>query len=417
MEKKLPDNQQDKIYLWLLVFMSFTGVSLGTIGKAMLTPFHLLMSGMILVFLVSRQKYEYRIPLSLCLLATWIIIVNLLNYHSLRMTSFIYSMVYFIEFFVLFNLNLFVKHSTVKKAFVFILYAYGINLLIGATLLSFHLELPVIKEFIRSYTIVETGEARPMGFSTEPSYAGFILGVSYLCYNHLNEHNWNKEAKRLSIIYLVAVLLLKSAYGFLFLGLNLVDNWIWMYKKGSSAMRKLMLLSSIFLLVGSGFVFQKAGNESIQRIQTITQILTSAQWTVEKKMKKFQEADSSGFARIGPSYLLYVKRSTYSLNMWMGGGAGKAGIFLPKFLEGILVDEGVSIDAGIIPSFIIDYGLIGLGLLVLFLVTCFYNLSPIFWITFALIFPNANLNTQLFWYGTIAFLLVSNFKNNHSISS
>ncbi|RMF26188.1 MAG: hypothetical protein D6765_09280 [Bacteroidetes bacterium] len=397
-----------KATIWAIVLLAYTGISVGKLGKALLTPFHLYM-GLLIGYglLVSRKERNY-VHVSLLVLMLWVLVVNILQFPNIRYTSILYTFIYALEITILYNLMRRVDMDTILYSLKFILYSYCINLFLGFAFDTVGFRNPAILEIIRVHYAEGESHGRPMGFSTEPSYAAFILSASFLSYCHLRDHKWDRETMMLAGAYFMSIIFSKSAYGFIFVAVNLMDWALYIYGKGSKGLRGLFPLIAIVGSVGLGVVMANSENEVAQRLTKVSKVMFDPTVDSQKRMKKLQEADGSAFARIGPTYLLLTSDDSENLNLMMGAGAGAAGEFMAEFLAGIAVDEGTEkLDAGIIPAFIFDYGLIGFVLLWIFLINCFSGLPAPFWIMFFLIMPNANVNTQLLWFGISCFLFTS----------
>lgn len=411
-------NNIEKWTLALLIMMSFTGISVASLGKAVVTPFHLVMGAFIgYGILVSRKDKNYLFS-SLLVLLAYILFVNVIQFPNIRYTSILYTIVFGLELTILYNLMRRCRPKVMILACKIIIYAYLGNLFMGFVFDTVGFRNGTVLKFIRVYYSEGEHGGRPMGFSSEPSYAAFIISVAFLCYSHLRDHILDKEMAKLAIKLFLCIIFSKSAYGFIFIAVILMDWAIYFYKNGDTLLRNLFPFIAAVSIVLMSVVLSNSDNEIVGRLQKFSAALVEPTHSTKKKMEKLQAADGSAFARVGPTYLLFTAGDEYEVNFLVGEGAGAAGIFLAHFLVGILVDEGrTSVDAGIIPSFIFDYGIIGTVLFIIFLINCFYNLSLAYWLMFFLILPNANINTQLIWYCIACFLFVSIIKQTRSKQS
>lgn len=396
----------------ILLMLSYTGISVANLGKAMVTPFHLVMGFFIgYGFFVSRKE-QNTVFASLVVLMAYVLFVNILQYPAIRYTSVLYTLIYGIEFMILYNLLRRCDVKVVVLALEVIIYSYLANLFLGFVFDTVNFRNDFVLRFIRVYYNEKVVGGRPMGFSTEPSYSSYILVVTFLCHSHLRNHTMDQKALKLFIKLLLCIIFSKSAYGFVFVSVAMLDWVIHFYKAGDRLLKNIYPFLIAIAIAGGSVVMQTSENESIERISKFTVALFDTSVTGRKKMEKLNEADGSAFVRIGPTYMLFNIDPKYEINFWIGEGAGAAGGFLAKFLVGIIVDEGRdSLDTGIIPAWAFDYGIIGTILLLIFLISCFNNLPFTFWLLFFLILPNANINTQLIWYNIICFLFVSIVKS------
>jgi hypothetical protein len=390
--------------------MTFTGLSVGQLGKAMLTPFHLIMGifmGFIIFFI---RKGHFNLQISLLLLIGYIVLANTIIHPGSRITSVIYSVVLSFEYVIMYQLLLRVKKEIVLKAFTIIMFAYLINIFLGFVISSAHLNIG--QGIINVFYSEGDGSARPMGFSSEPSYAAFILSITFLAFNHLRGHKVDKIMWQMLIAYLLSTLLMKSAYGFIFVAVNMLDWFLFYFKRMSFNLRIVFLMAGITFLFLMPFALQNSKSESILRLQNVSSIMNDSSLEPKKKLAKLQEEDGSAYARIGPTWLLIEAGGDIEIDWILGAGAGEAGLFFKEFMAGVLVDgdEVEKLDMGLIPAFVFDYGFVGTALLILFFISCTYNLSLPYWICLFLILPNCNINTQLFWYGILVFAYISAYK-------
>lgn len=396
--------------------MTFTGVSVGQLGKALLTPFHLVMGifmGLIIFFI---RKGHFNLQISLLLLIGYIVFANTVVHPGSRITSVIYSVALAFEYVIMYQLMVRVKQKVILRAFQVIMFSYLINIFLGFVISSAHLNIGqgIVNVF---YSI--DGSARPMGFSSEPSYAAFILSITFLAFNHLRGHKVDSVMWKMLIAYILSTVLMKSAYGFIFVAINILDWFLYYFKSMSFNVRIVFLLIGFTFLFVTPLLLQNSEEESIARIHNVTSIMSDVTIDPKKKLAKLQVEDGSAYARIGPTWLLIEAGDEIEINWILGAGAGEAGLFFKKFMSGVLVDgdDVEKLDMGLIPAFIFDYGFIGTVLLILFFISCAYNLSSPFWICLLLILPNCNINTQLFWYAMLLYVYVSTYKQKQAESA
>ncbi|MCR9290938.1 MAG: hypothetical protein NXI23_26515 [Bacteroidetes bacterium] len=395
----------NKLVIILFVLMSYTGISIAKIGKAMLTPFHACMGMMIAYIFLFEKKGKYNIQTSLLALIGYIVFINALNFPNTRVTSVIYTVTFSVEYLILTQLLLKVEQQTILKAITIIMFSYMVNVLIGFLLSTIHSEFG--QGIINVHYSAAEESGRPMGFSSEPSYGAFILSIIYMAFNHLRGHLKDKLLLQVTIAYLVTIVFMKSAYGFIFVAVNALDWFLIIFKKLRFNIKIIFLLFGLGFLISVPLLLKNSDQETVIRLQAVTEVLSDPGLDTKDKMKKLQAADGSAYARIGPTYMLFSAKDEININLWFGAGAGAAGNFLAKFLSGVLVDDAEKVDTGIIPAFIFDYGIIGSILLILFFISCAYNLPAPFWICMLLILPNCNINTQIFWFALTTFSYVS----------
>jgi hypothetical protein len=398
----------EKWTIAIFVLLSFTGISIANIGKAMLTPFHLLMGCIIGIGVLAEFKGRFRFSFSLFIFILYVLFNNTLHYPDIRYTSVLYTVIYALEVMILYNFLRKCRPEAILFAFELIINLYLINLLLGLVLDALGIQIPAVLQLIKVYYSADGSGGRPMGFSSEPSYAAFILTVLLLGYSHITKHAFNKTTLLIFIKVFLCILFTKSAYGFLFFSVIILDWTVIVYKRGDFIFRNVLPLIFIVTISGLGYISSIIENEAFQRLVRFSSVAMDDTHSDRKKLEKLQEADGSAFARIAPTYLLFTQTDEIGFNVWTGEGAGAAGTFLATFLEGLLVDEGRdSVDTGIMPALIFDYGYVGFLLFFIFLAVIFRNLPFPFWLLFLLILPNANINTQLIWFAISCFLYVN----------
>ncbi len=396
-------------YLVVILFiaLSMTDISVASVGKAPLTPFHLLMALYIGYVTLFSKKSALGLPMLLVLLGGFFLVNNVINYPAIRLTSLIYSLAFVAEMILLYNLLKQSDKAQLEWIFVVILGMFFANILLA----TFAMKIGHTRSLAGGLIgITETVDgSRPCGFSSEPSYAAFIVSICFLCWNNLRNYAQDKAFYLMLSAYALSVVLLGSAYGIL-LALVVGLGWVWYYFKRFDTALKLVLLVPFILMARSATNFvQYSDNESIVRLREVAEILENDTYTTEKMMRKLQKADPSAFARIGVPYYLFKDEKDLG-KLMLGKGAGAAGVDIPKAMAGFVIDEDDDeFDTGIIPAFIYDYGFIGFGLLLVFVVTFLWKLPFTFWLFFVMLLPNANINTQLFWFLIAAFLGTSLF--------
>ncbi|MFK8004895.1 MAG: hypothetical protein AB8H03_00930 [Saprospiraceae bacterium] len=399
---------REKLTIAAIICLSFTGISVGKIGKALLTPYHLMMGILIGIGLFYAHKINREIVVSLLILLLYMLGVNTYNIQTIKLTSVLYTLIFCLEMMILYNFMKAGDIPLLKRAFELVIILYFINVMIGFMLSLVGLHIPAVEEIIRIYHM-QSGETRPMGWSTEPSYAAFVMAMAYLAYNHLNEHQLNKNVAKLTFAYILASVLMKTAFGILYIGVCMLDWAIHLYPKFTRSIRLMYPFFAIIIISGGSYLLSNSDAEALKRIDTVSAILFDPFDDNQKKMAKLQEKDASAFGRIGPTFMLIAEGENLKFNVYTGAGAGAAGIFLLEMLSGVLIDDGdaESLDVGIIPAFVIDYGFIGFILLWIFLFFVMYNLPLSFWLCILLIMFNANINTQLLWFGITSCFAVS----------
>jgi len=147
----------------ILVLFSFTEISVMQLGKALVTPFHIVMLAFAVPVLVTAPA-SLRASKILLLLLGYILAINAIHFSQIRVTSFVYTLVYIAEFILILSLGRTVSTEYLKRIFQLIIVLYLINLGITQVLITTGLYNDILGMVLRSYNNI-----RPMGFSSEPS--------------------------------------------------------------------------------------------------------------------------------------------------------------------------------------------------------------------------------------------------------
>lgn len=286
-------------YLIVIFFiaLSMTGISVATVGKAPLTPFHLLMGLYIGYVTLFSKKLSLGLPVTLLTLGGFFLLNNAINYPAIRLTSLVYSLAFVLEMILLYNLLKQTDKSQLEWIFRAILVMFFANILLATLALKVGHTQSLAGGLIGITRANE--ESRPCGFSSEPSYAAFIVSICFLCWNYLRNYRIDKTFYFMFSAYILSVLLLGSAYGILLTLIVALDMLRHYFKVGNLYL-KVGLITS-FLLLGFSVVnfVQYSENESILRLKEVSEILNNDTYTTEKMMMKLQKTDPSAFARIG----------------------------------------------------------------------------------------------------------------------
>jgi len=396
-----------KLTAILFIALSMTGISLATVGKAPLTPFHLLMFLYIGYVTLFSKKSQLGLPVTLLALGGFFLLNNALNYPAIRLTSLVYSIAFVVEMILLYNLLKYADKASMKRIFVVILALFFVNIVLATFALGMGYSTSLFGGFIGITQI--TAGSRPCGFSSEPSYAAFVVSICFLCWNRLHEYCFNKTFLVVAGMYVLSVALLGSAYGIILALVVILDSLRHYFGLASYSLKLGIVLLVTILGISLVNIVQKSDNETIMRLKEVSEIISDKEQSTEKMMLKLQKTDPSAFARIGVPYYLFKDEKDIG-KLMLGKGAGAAGEYIPRVMAGFVIDEDDDeFDTGIVPAFIFDYGYIGFALLLIFVGACFRNLPFTFWIFFILMLPNANINTQLFWFMVVAFLGTSLF--------
>ncbi|MFN0189080.1 MAG: hypothetical protein ACKVQV_10305, partial [Bacteroidia bacterium] len=231
--------------------------------------------------------------------------------------------------------------------------------------------------------LTEFGSFRYYSFSSEPSYAAFVVIVLYYSYITLDGRKgslFQGENLYLFIILVYMIWSFKSSYGILLLSLIIVSYF------GLTKTSVLMYLFSISAVV----IYLMIGNESgpVKRVIDIIQKIDFG------NIHNLSNIDFSVYFRIAP-LLHYIRIFDFAdAGFYIGHGAAASRKFIVP--ETYLAYEGDYL-GGFIPAFFYDYGIIGTSLILAFIKKLLPGIFSIPTAIIALVLFNANINTQLFW--------------------
>lgn len=378
----------------LMVLFSFTEIPVMQIEKAVITPFHfaiLLVSVPILLTMPGVIVLNRLI----LLLAGYIVLINLLHFGGIRVTSFIYTLVFFYEYIFLVSLLRFIRLEDLKKVFLVILILYFLNILITFFIIQLNLYSDTIGFIFKAYF-----GSRPMGFSSEPSYAAFIVTVAFICYNELRYATEGKNSLPALIIYVLTVALSTSSYGLLYVAICVIYILFREAKRMPRNFRLFFYAIFIGVVAAAIAYLSTISSGPIQRVFNVASAFLSDS-PISEKLDAVNEVDASAWARLGPTWLLF-QNNGIDAGLIFGHGSGASSLFFNEQMIGILVDKDREfLDLGLIPGFIYDFGLIGFTILVFFFVHLLRG-NRFFIFLVVLFFFNAGINTQILWFALIS---------------
>ncbi|MFK7775922.1 MAG: hypothetical protein AB8F94_27610 [Saprospiraceae bacterium] len=101
---------REKLTIAAIICLSFTGISVAKIGKALLTPYHLMMGILIGIGLFYAHKINREIVVSLLILLLYMLGVNAFNIQTIKLTSVLYTVIFCFEIMILDN---FIKRENI----------------------------------------------------------------------------------------------------------------------------------------------------------------------------------------------------------------------------------------------------------------------------------------------------------------
>lgn len=383
----------------ILVLFSFTEISVMQLGKALVTPFHIVMLAFAVPVLITAPA-SLRAGKILLLLLGYIVAVNAIHFSQIRITSFVYTLVYIAEFILVVSLGRTVSTAYLRRIFQLIIILYLVNLGITQLLITTGFYNDILGMVLRSYN-----NTRPMGFSSEPSYAAFIVTVAYICYNEIKYAQERRNSWNYYFLFLLCIILTTSAYGVIY---ALIYTSVLMWRMVSRVPFKIRFIVFSFLAVAVTVTLvylSRSGEGPVNRtINVVSVALSNA--PLSEKIETIGVEDVSAWTRFGPTWLLF-QNSGLDWGILLGHGSGAASAFFQEQMVGIIIsDDREFLDLGIIPAFMYDYGLIGLCLLIT-LVVLGVKKNRLFILLMVLFFFNAGINTQIFWYALTVMIITA----------
>ena len=374
-----------------LLLIALTNLAVITIDgfSAPITVF-ILYTSVIICFVLVRLYTRF--PLldkpEVFILAGYLFFVNLINIDEARWSSLGYSILYCVFFLFLAQYQHLISKEYFQRLSKIIIYLYLINVLLA------HVFFQSLPWLFQGVDDARSGGMKYQGFSSEPSYAAFVVLVAFLIYIRCSEDTRTSKAiVLLSVIYLIKSF--SSVYGYIIFGAIVLD-WL----------RRNMFINPITLLIllfatGSGFLVigtSDIGGES--RVWNLFYLIISGDFSLENL--KF--LDSSAFMRIGPLFSYLEGFDLFSMKTYLGYGSGQSAFYFGHVFNDVIGEENRGFESGTLnlgffPGFLYDYGIIGVTLVYLIVLRhgmCKF-ISIQSFIIFLMLF-NASFNTQLFWY-------------------
>jgi type IV secretory pathway VirB3-like protein len=241
--------------------------------------------------------------------------------------------------------------------------------------------------FARVYFDLLGGDMRPIGFSSEPSYAAFILALSWMALVRLGflSQERRKIILNWTICVLVALQLLGSIYGYL-LSFIIIATMVKIFPD----YRKYTFIASA---VTAALLFLGVNFDNGGRFFNILTAIFSG------SMDEWRSEDFSSFFRFGP-FVIYLRESDFlNYHAWIGYGATSAAYFFGNIFQEHVVSDQMAIELGFIPSYLYDYGLICAIVFLVFLYLISYGDHRFAMVLMLiLLLFNANFNTQIIWF-------------------
>lgn len=387
-----PGRSTGVISVLLLFTLAATDILIGVASIGIFWPifaFHLLRSG---------TASQLRMPMTregrALLLAVALMFGSALAIGEARATAMAYAALFaFYGFWLAGNTAEF-PPDAIGKAMRAILVAYFLtSLLAWLFILAGVVEL---KDFLfaRTYVQENTGETRPIGFSSEPSYSAFIVALSWIAMLRTGSIDMRPNGRFMfwTVLTLLSLAMLGSIYGYMLAAIILATSFF-----------KLPTRRKLPILIGFGtlilLVSMVAGGEESRALRIVHAIASGDldEWLVE---------DTSSFFRFGP-FLTYLMSADFGdPHTWLGHGAGSSGYYFVDLFREHVDRNRDTVDLGFIPAFLYDYGLVAGTAFVAFLyrTTRGGHRMAMMSMVVLLLF-NANFSTQLMWFAVTCALI------------
>ena len=360
--------------------------------------------GMIALALMHYRQFSTDGNHLLVLIFAGMIFSSVLNYTTLRWSSLVYSAFFVIAFiFYTPSMQMFIDRSQFRKLLIVVFYLYLVGLIAGQLHIYFDLFSPIpgLSGFVRGGfgTILEKNGFRYFSFSSEPSYAAFIvISVFYAILRLDRSKSGLFKGENLFMFGLLVymVFMFKSAYGILLLGMMILD-----YVGVSAKMLVIMLLAigGIVLLISSDY-----------EIRAFNRVVSVFKEMDLNNPRTLFAIDFTAYYRVVP-VLYYIEIfDLTNIDFLFGYGAGASRYFVvPEIYSAYQEGEFLG---GFLPSFFYDFGIFGGLLGLMFLSKGIHRVFSFQTAALLLMMLNANFNTQLFWLIFLCFYMLEYYRND-----
>jgi hypothetical protein len=396
------------VYLFI-VFLSIAPESVTIEGKNVLLIVYAF-AGMVVLTLMHFKSLPSMRNDWLVMLIVYFVAVSAWNIHSTQPLSLAYAIFFIGSFIYYFSFSRhFFNLADYRNILKFLLLLYLVGVLIGQVIVYLNLFVPV-KELAAGtfqggfHSIIENGGFRYYSFSSEPSYASFI--VITLFYS-LVVSNPDKKASLLQgenllffIVLTYILIMTRSGYGMVlyfiilmsFIGFN----------------RRALLAYLIIAITGLILAFALEDFGPLVRLEKIWN------YTDLTNLHSLRTADFNVYIRIAPVLFYFDTHAWTDLHLFLGHGAGASRNFVTPEIYYAYPPPFVG---GFLPAFFYDYGLIGVGLVFVYLYHLIPRLFSIQAAVILLLLLNANMSTQLFWLILFCLAMNKHFRDSEDVST
>lgn len=384
------DTRWDLVGVVLLVALSFTDLAFASAGGTPVTAF-LVVAPVCALLFVDRWTHGIqwcRVPV----IAGWMAASTLINWGDAKLVSVAYSGVFLVAYVMMMNTQRFVTRELFAAALKLIIIAFFVNVLASQLLeLAGAPRSFLAAIFHRATDPREDVGLRYYGFSSEPSYAAFIVIACFACLRRLAPTSERRMLLRYGALVAYQLVAFQSVYGYL-LGLALAV----------AELRRSLSRRTFVWVVALGAAAMLA--RDVQQEGRFTHLVEAAMEEDVEGIADLHVIDSSLFLRTAPAIEYVTESHITSPSFFVGHGAMTSTAKYTEMFAG-WIGEDDSFMAALLPGYFFDYGLIG-GVLVLVLIVgqARYRIASIQNVILVAVLFNASFNTQLFWFvvGTLA---------------
>ena len=405
-------NIRKKAIYWSLLLISLTNFNLFKI-EAIHAPITIfILTFPIFVFFVF-EKFIKTLPKlknpEILFLAGYFLLINLINFSNVRWSSLSYSILYLIFGFYICQYKQLVTKEVLLKVSKVIIWLYVINIILAQVAYYLLNNFDSVNWLLQGAVDLRDERMRFYGFSSEPSYAAFVMLIAFFVYTRLSIDTM--KMKLITFFSLSwALMAIASVFGYIILMIVLYD-WL---TKGNYLKAKYLIIAIMFLSFVILFLqISSHGGES--RLLKLFYLVMSAKFNLDD----LRVLSGSAFMRVGPFFSYMEEFDIFDMKKYIGHGAG-----VSAFYFGYLFDDAIDVSIkgnlpgtlklGFIPGFLYDYGIVGCFLVFAFILKrAIPKIISIETLIFLFLFVNASLNTQLFWY-VWAMLYLLNHNLNHA---
>ena len=278
--------------------------------------------------------------------------------------------------------------DAVGRAMKITLGAYFLSAL--ATTLLIRLGIDDLNSFplTRVWTNTNSGEKRPLGFSSEPSYAAFIVAFCWIALVRLDRIRPGRRDGfgMWTAATLVALVLLGSIYGYL-LSIVVLVTTVQLLPRD---VRPAIVIAAVLAALAAYVLLPLDDDSRSLRILSAVMSGDLETWLIE---------DTSSFFRFGPFFTYMVSANFGDVQTWLGHGASSASLFFVDLFREHIEQNVEAVELGFVPSFLYDYGLVTGAAFLAFVyrLTQGQHRVAIAMMLLLLVF-NANFSTQMLWF-------------------